>query len=335
MRIRTIFTATVISSGLLLIFSSLSNAAQKTGANRDTNVPRSSPIVVTIVVRDSAGASTGLTPNVQLSGEAQDGTVYNGSPTNKGDQWRFVVPGPGTYTAQVSAPGYKTAQCIVSVSTQTDNPQFDVTLYPDIASERVAGNSILTPKVRKELDQGKHAMAEKHFDDANSHLQKALRLAPTSSEVNYYSGLLDYYTGNFQASRDLLQKSVSLDPENGPAFLALGELYYRLKDYPAAVTVLEQALRLEPQSWRAEAVLGSSYFRQDNFERAREHALKALALGGDEAGNVDFLLGKCQAALGRKAEAIQAFKAFLALQPPSDLTRSAEQMLAQLQATPN
>jgi Flp pilus assembly protein TadD len=334
MRIRKILAVVVFSPGLLLFFSPPSSAAQKTGTNRDTNLPRS-PIVLTIVVRDSAGASAGLTPTVQLSGEAQDGTVYSGSPTNKGDQWRFVVPGPGTYTAQVSAPGYKTAQCIVSVSNQTDNPQFDVTLYPDSSAEKVVGSSILTPKVRKELDQGKNAMAEKRFDDANSHLQKALRLAPTSSEVNYYSGLLDYYTGNFQASRDLLQTSVSLDPENGPAFLALGELYYRLKDYPDAVKVLEQALTLEPQSWRAEAVLGSSYFRQDDYEKAREHAQKALVLGKDEASGVDFLLGKCQVALGKKAEAILAFKAFLALQPPSDLTRSAEQILAQLQEPPN
>src|SRR5690242_11217656 len=102
MRIRRIFQF-LTWAGVLLVFTPFSCAAQKPNSTRDTNSSRT-PMLVTIVVRDTAGASTGLTPTVQLTGEAQDGTVYTGNPTNKGDQWTFVVPGPGIYTAQVSAP---------------------------------------------------------------------------------------------------------------------------------------------------------------------------------------------------------------------------------------
>ena len=206
---------------------------------------------MTIVVKDTAGASTGLTPTVQLYGEAQDGTVYTGNPTNTGDRWTFVVPGPGTYTAEVSAPGYKTAQRLLAISSETDNPQYDVTLEPDNHARKVKGKSIMAPKTLAELEKGKKALGEKKFDEAKVHLDKVLRLAPSSPDANYYSGLLNYYTGNRKAALEHLQKSVSMDHNNGPAYLALGEIYYLEKDYPHATNVLEQGLALEPDSWRA------------------------------------------------------------------------------------
>jgi Tfp pilus assembly protein PilF len=333
MRIRTTISFTVVTVGLSLILPLASLAAQRINSGTQVNAVKT-PIQVTIVVRDTAGASTGITPNVQLYGEAQDGTQYTGSPRNKGDQWIFVVPGPGTYTAEVSAAGYKTAQRIISVSTEKDNPQFDVTLEPDNHPGKAKGSSILAPKARAELDQGKHALSGRQFDDAKAHLEKALQLAPTSPEVNYYTGLYYYYTGNLNAAVDRLQKSISMDHANGQALLALGEIYYTQKDYAHATNVLEQGLTLEPDSWRAEAVLGSSYFKQADYERGREHAQKALTIGKDEASGTGFLLGKCLAALGRKPEAIAALQAFLEQQPASDLTRAAQAMLKQLQAAP-
>jgi cytochrome c-type biogenesis protein CcmH/NrfG len=333
MRTRTALAFTVLAWGLFLVFPPHSHAAQKNNPNGQANAARQ-PLQVTIVVRDTAGASTGITPSVQLYGEAQDGTQYTGVPRNKGDQWTFIVPGPGTYTAEVNAPGYKRAQRIISITNETDNPQYDVTLEPDNQPRKAQGSSILAPKARAELDQGKHALSLKQFDEAKAHLEKALHLAPTSPEVNYYTGLLYYYMGNLSAAVDRLQKSVSMDHGNGQALLALGEIYYTQKDYPHATNVLEQALTLEPDSWRAEAVLGSSYYKQADYERGREHAQKALMIGKDEASGTSFLLGKCLAALGRKPEAIAAFQAFLEQQPASDMTRTAQGMLKQLQSAP-
>jgi tetratricopeptide (TPR) repeat protein len=333
MRVRTKIAFTLIAIGLSLIDLKASYAGQKNNTTTETSAHKP-PIQVTIVVKDTAGASTGLTPTVQLYGEAQDGTVYTGNPRNSGDHWTFVVPGPGMYTAEVSAPGYKTAQRLLAIANENDNPQYDVTLEPDLQASKVKGKSIMAPKARAELEKGKHALGEKRFDEAALHLEKVLRLAPASPDANYYSGLLYYYTGNWKAAIEHLQKSVSMDHNNGPAFLALGEVYYLEKDFAHATNVLEQGLMLEPDSWRAEAVLGSAYFKQADYEKGREHAQKALTIGKDEASGTDFLLGKCLAALGRKTEAIAAFEAFLALQTPSDLTRSAQGMLKQLQAAP-
>jgi len=307
-------------------------AAQKTNSGGGSN-PIRTPVLVTIVVRDSAGATLGQTPNVQLYGESQDGTVYTGSPRYKGDEWTFQVPGLGTYTVEVSAPGYKTTHRMVTVSSSTENPHVEVILEPDAHRALVRGGSILAPRAREELQKGKAALGEKHFDEAKSHLENALRLAPSSPDVNYYVGLLAYYTGNRKSALEYLQKTVSLDPDNGPAFLALGEVYYLEKDYARTANVLEQGLALQPDSWRAESVLGSAYYKQADYERGREHAQKALTIGKDEASGTGFLLGKCLAALGRTMEAIEVLEAFVAQQPASDLTKSAQSMLKELRAS--
>lgn len=237
----------------------------------------------------------------------------------------------GTYSLVVSAPGYKTERQTVIVTDATEGARIEVTLEAEKSSREAPGSSILAPKAREEVEKGKEAMSAKSFDKAKPHLEKALQLAPTSSEVNYLYGLLQYYQGNRQSASEYLEKAVSLDRRNGPALLALGNLYYQEKNYKHAGEVIEQGLALEPLSWRSEAVLASSYYQQAAYEKGREHAQKAMDIGKEEASSTGFLLAKCLAALGRKEEAIEALRVFFKTQPPSAMTNSAQELLKQLQ----
>lgn len=284
---------------------------------------------VIVVVRDAAGGPIRIKLTVELTGEPPNVT-YRGVPIQKGEEWSFQA-GVGTYSLVVSAPGYKTDRRTVIVTDAAEGARVEVTLEAEKAVPAGSGTTILAPKARAEVQKGKEAMSSKRFDEAKSHLERALQLAPTSSEVNYLCGLLQYYLGNRQAAAEYLEKAGSLDQRNGRAFLALGEVYYQQKDYKHAAEVLEQGLTLEPQSWRAEAVLGSSYYQQAAYEKGREHAQKAMDIGKEEAGSTGFLLAKCLAALGRKEEAIEALRLFLKTQPPSAMTNSAQDLLKQLQ----
>jgi predicted Zn-dependent protease len=336
MLMRTALASTILTAARFLLVSADLHAAQKPAQNTTplSSLTQPTSFLVVIVVRDAAGGSTTTRPAVELTGEAQDGTVYRGTPVVSGDEWTFQVPGIGTYSAEVSAPGYKTERRSVSVTIATEVSRLEVPLDAQKPVPKASGGSILAPKVREEVQKGKEAMSAKRFDEAKSHLQNALQRAPTSSEVNYLFGLLQFYLGNGQAASEYLGKAVSLDSKNGPAFLALGEVYYRQKDYKGATAAIERGLELEPDSWRAEAVLGSSYFQQADYEKARAHAQKAIDLGKEEAAGTGFLLAKCLAALGRKEEAIEALHAFLKSQPPSAMTESAQALLKRLQEAP-
>jgi Flp pilus assembly protein TadD len=319
---------TIIATVLSGVISSRMCLAQMPAQN--PGQPQSNALTVIIRVRDAAGGFTLTSPTVVLTGEAQGGKVYAGTPIQNEDQWAFVVPGVGSYTVEVSAPGYKTERRSVSV-TVNETPEIEVALEAQDSPGKARGASILTPKAREEVQKGKLALSNKRFEEAKLHLEKALQLAPTSSEVNYLVGLFHYYTGNGQTASEYLQKAVSLDRNNGPALLALGEIYYREKDYKRAAETLEQGLQEQPSSWRAQAVLGSSYYQQGAYEKGREHAQIAMDVGKEEASSTGFLLAKCLAALGRKKEAIEALQTFLKSQPPPSMASSAEAMLKELQ----
>ena len=317
MHVRTILSFAIIVSALSLVVCPDKNAAQQLG---------DSATWIVVVVRDATGSSVTIKPTFELTAGSR--STYRGVPIQKGEEWMFQV-GTGTYSLVVSAPGYKTERRAVIV---TDvGAHVEVTLEAEKSARGAPGSSILAPKVLEEVKKGKEAMSAKHFDEAKSHLEKALQLAPVSSEVNYLYGLLQYYQGNRQSASEYLEKAVSLDRRNGSAFLALGNLYYQEKDYKHAAEVIEQGLALEPRAWRSEAVLGSSYYQQAAYEKGREHAQKAMDIGKEEASSTGFLLAKCLAALGRKEEAIETLRVFLKSQPPSTMTNSAQDLLKQLQ----
>lgn len=319
MHVRTILSFAIIVSALFLVVCPDKNAAQHMGG---------STIWIVVFVRDTAGGPITTKPTFELTTGSR--STYRGVPIQKGEEWMFEV-GVGTYSLVVSAPGYKTERQTVIVTDATEGARIEVTLEAEKSSREAPGSSILAPKAREEVKKGKEAMSAKSFDKAKPHLEKALQLAPTSSEVNYLYGLLQYYQGNRQSASEYLEKAVSLDRRNGPALLALGNLYYQEKNYKHAAEVIEQGLALEPLSWRSEAVLASSYYQQAAYEKGREHAQKAMDIGKEEASSMGFLLAKCLAALGRKEEAIEALRVFFKTQPPSAMTNSAQELLKQLQ----
>ena len=319
MHVRTILSFAIIVSALSLVVCPDQNAAQQI---------RDSAIRIVVVVRDTAGSSITIKPTFELTAGSR--STYKGVPIQEGEEWMFQVS-VGTYSLVVSAPGYKTERRTVIVTDAMEGARIEVTLEAEKSAREAPGSSILAPKAREEVKKGKEAMSAKRFDEAKSHLEKALQLAPVSSEVNYLYGLLQYYQGNRQSASEYLEKAVSLDRRNGPAFLAIGNLYYQEKDYKHAAEFIEQGLALEPLAWRSEAVLGSSYYQQAAYEKGREHAQKAMEIGKEEASSTGFLLAKCLAALGRKEEAIEALRVFLKSQPPSAMTNSAQDLLKQLQ----
>lgn len=317
----------------MLIVTSILGVPLGTSASsfKNLGIPQQGTQVI-FVVRDTKGALVSQL-TVEFTGQTNSGTIYSGTPRNRGDQWIFEITEPGDYTVEARATGYKTMREPVPVTERTGNYiRIDLTLEPDNYPGKANQSSILAPKARAELDKGKQALNAKRFDEAKAHLESALQLAPGSPEVNYYAGLLYFYTGNINAAVDHLQKSISMDPGNGQPLFTLGDVYYSQKDYAHATSVLEQGLTLQPDSWRAEAALGNAYYKQASYERGREHAQKALAIGKDEASGVGLLLAKCLAALGKRHEAIAALQTLLERQTASDVTRAAQELLNQLQA---
>jgi tetratricopeptide (TPR) repeat protein len=295
----------------------------------------SSPARIALTIREKRGNKLDILPSVKLYEEG--GGVYSSSPRQMGEEWYFEIRSPGTYTVEVSSPGYKRVQQSASITNQGESYRLDITLEPEGYAGNTAppaGETVLAPKALEEKKKGAQALKEKNFPEAKIHLEKALRMVPGSSEINYLVGILYVKTGNLPLAIEHLQKAASLDQKNSPALFALGEAFFRQEHYAEAVEALERGLVLKPEAWWEEWLLSSTYYQQEKYEKARQHAQIALTIGKEEANSVEFLLGKCEAELGEKEEAIAAFKLFLAKQPDAPEAAQAQQILKQLQAAP-
>jgi tetratricopeptide (TPR) repeat protein len=162
-------------------------------------------------------------------------------------------------------------------------------------------------------------------DAALAELQKAVELAPSSSEAQAQLGLVRHaFKGDAKGALLPLEKAVELDPGNAEyrtqlgavlvdlkqndravseltkvtesagysrpdGFIYLGAAQLGAKKYQAAVPPLEKAIALAPQSAQAEAYLAWAYFGLKDSKAFVAHAGKAKSLGHKEPTLLDYL----------------------------------------------
>jgi TolA-binding protein len=274
------------------------------------------PSTITIRLRDKRGNTLDMLPSIKIYEEG--GGVYSSSPHQSGDEWYFNIRTPGTYSVEVSVPGYKRVQQSVQITSPGENYQMAIVMEPESNAANSAPPSnevVLAPKALEEKKKGAQALREKNYPEARAHLEKALQLAPGSSEINYLMGVLLMKTADISGAVQSLQKATTLDPKNTSAFFSLGEALYRGDRLADAVDAIERGLALKPTAWPEEWLLASVYYDQTKYDKALHHVEIAMSLGKEDAASAEFLLGKCEAKLGRRKEAIAAFQSFLARQP--------------------
>jgi tetratricopeptide (TPR) repeat protein len=254
-------------------------------------------------------------------------------PTSDAGQVLFTGLSAGDYQLEVSAPGYRTVQQQATLAAGGETENVDIGLSADsgsVAGQQTPGAPILAPKALKETEKGLEALQADKLDEAESHLKRAMQLAPGFPDVNYLMGLLWMRRHDNAQARGYLEKAVALAPKHAPALQALGEVEFLLHDYPHAVAALEQSVSLRPNSWRAHWLAGAAYFQQGEYQKSREQCEEALRVGQDKAGSVRFLLGEAHAALGEREAALAALDQFVREQPNVPQAATANKLMEQL-----
>jgi tetratricopeptide (TPR) repeat protein len=252
------------------------------------------------VIRVSSTSGGISLPNVQS--REGDGWVLSGLPI--GDY----------YEVHVSANGY------VPASTTVDLPQvtgatasviiFMRPVDQELVFHRPAGQFVLAPKAAKEIQNALEDLQAGKIPSARKHTQKAMNLAPTNPYVQYIMGMTFLLSQQFAQAKPYLEKSVSMDPKEAQSLGALGTVRYQLGEDAGAIEVLTKVVQLDASSWRAEWMLAASYLQEKNYAEARDHANRALKIGGQKAAGVELVLGRALASLGDRDEAATAFETF-------------------------
>jgi tetratricopeptide (TPR) repeat protein len=243
----------------------------------------------------------------------------------------------GTYTIEVSAVGYLTAQKQVKVQSAVITYYVDITLEPDPSSIELNVPTVLQmpKKAAKDTQRGIAALKSGNYEGAQKRLDAAYKLVPTDTELNFLLGYLSIQQKRIDLARNYLERAVSLDSHNVRALTLLGKLRVQSEDYGAARAVLEPAVAADPGNWMAHNLLAQTYFGQKEYEKAREQAQFCIEKEPAGAGSGQLVLGQALAHLGRFPEAIQALKAFLQAVPGSPMTAQVRGLIAELEQLPS
>jgi tetratricopeptide (TPR) repeat protein len=288
---------------------------------------------VVVRVKDSDGSPMRLQSTVTL----RSLSMMTNITTNTTDAATALFSGlhAGEYVIEVNAPGYRTAEvhAIIDADGQTEN--IEVMMMPELTPAETAGAPgapVLAPKALKETEKGLQALQSGKLEEAETHLKRALKLAPGFPDVNYLMGVLWMARNDAAQARGYLEKTVQLAPKHAPALLALGEAEYLQKDYAHALESLEQSIDIKPTSWRAHWLAGVASYQLGDYRKSREHARDALQVGQEKAVRARLLLGEAQAALGEKDAAAATLEQFLREQPNAPQAATAKELIAWLRS---
>jgi tetratricopeptide (TPR) repeat protein len=182
-----------------------------------------------------------------------------------------------------------------------------------------------------EFYSGLAALALDHYTDAVKYLSRAEILGkvdkPAQLDAFFYFqlGAAHERLKQFDEAVRCLKKSLELDPENAPALNYLGYTWADRGEHLAeARKLIEKAVALEPDNPAYLDSLGWVLFKLGRMEDALVPQLRAVKLQKEPDATLLEHLGDIYSALGRAAEARDAYTRSLAVQANEEVQRKLE-----------
>jgi predicted Zn-dependent protease len=161
------------------------------------------------------------------------------------------------------------------------------------------------------LEVAQACMRTDHLQDGERWLQQGLEKHPESRDLRFQSAALDEQMGHFRQSEKQFRELIRQEPDDAEALNYLG---YMLADrgtkLQEALGMLEKAVKLEPENIAYLDSLGWVHFKLGRYQEAEEYLLRA-SRGSRLDPTIFEHLGDVRAALGKKSEALEAYRSAL------------------------
>jgi tetratricopeptide (TPR) repeat protein len=156
------------------------------------------------------------------------------------------------------------------------------------------------------------ALREDNLVAAEEALDQSSKLAPNNPHVLYLQGLLALKKHEWTEAQAVLEKTTQMEPNSARALAALGMALCNQKKYAEAIAPLEKSLGLDPASgWETQWSLGESYYHNGRFDEALKVSQQAKAQSNGQAPQVDLLVARALAALGRYEDSAKVLRELL------------------------
>jgi tetratricopeptide (TPR) repeat protein len=256
---------------------------------------RGGPLMVQIL---PAAGESGLPPKVVVEIDSMAGGITKAQPIQTDGTARFDDLNAGTYIVRVRAPGYQDQQqnaYVAPASRGATNLTLNLGSKTDAGDSTIGGNSkavsvqalAVPPKAVKEFQKAINESSKQHYDQAVSHLHKALKIVPSYFEALVFLAEQLVRLNRWGEAGKVYESCAALQPSDGSVHYNFGVVLLRLKEYRKAEEHLGQAATLNPQDARTHFYLGQASFQMGNYESAIRCYLQVNRL---EPQNLDAML---------------------------------------------
>jgi len=169
---------------------------------------------------------------------------------------------------------------------------------------------------QRALNSGLESYVGKNYDEAITHLRRAVALAPTSSiAINAYDYMARAYMnkGDSRTSIEIYKQSIRANPNVDSTHTSLANIYYSDGRFDEAKAEYEQAVKVNPSAANRYS-LGQGYLANEQFAEA-EQQFKLVNDMEPLKPNGSFGLGQTYAKQGRVSDALSSFQRAIDLQP--------------------
>ena len=148
--------------------------------------------------------------------------------------------------------------------------------------------------------------AQSQDANANTHLEKAVRLNPRSAPARTNLAANLVRMGKIEGAGEQFKKAVELEPQNFDTNHNLGEFYVQSKKIVEAVPYLERAQRIDPSSYDNGYDLSLAYLSTGRLADARRQIQELLKL--KNTAELHNLLGEVEEKDGKYVPAANEFE---------------------------
>lgn len=159
------------------------------------------------------------------------------------------------------------------------------------------------------------------LDAARQHLETALRLAPTHSDLHYRLGSLARIQRQTDEAKRLLYRAIELDARHLQALIELGSIHAVEKDFKKAEGHFRNAVAISPGSGLAKLCLGETLLAQGRADEAAPYLEQGAALD-TRLHTADHFLGTRAMQAGDWSKAASYFKHWTETTPSNALAHA-------------
>jgi len=166
-----------------------------------------------------------------------------------------------------------------------------------------------------EFDTARHCLTRGDSACANTHLRRAVEIAPRFAAAWNQLGTIAYQSGQYGEAEANFRQSLAADPEAFEPLVNLGGVLLNLARPMDALEYNQKAVAKRPNDALANSQLGMAYFYADQMEPAEKYLKIAIQLDPAHFSAPQLILAEIYLRSGDREAALAAWRDFLKRHP--------------------